>query len=106
MPFIASDLSALSAANGFTLWHYRTSDSRADTEAPGYFTPGADRLRVGDIILVQASDGTTMLPIRAEFDRYCGGFGCERSPAHDPTFGQPALPVDPYRECRGTGHHL
>jgi outer membrane protein assembly factor BamB len=35
MPFIASDLSALSAANGFTLWHYRTSDSRADTEAPG-----------------------------------------------------------------------
>ena len=65
MLFIASDLSALSAANGFTLWHYRTSDSRADTEAPGYFTPGADRLRVGDIILVQASDGTTMLPIRA-----------------------------------------
>jgi hypothetical protein len=64
MPFIASNLSVLSAANGFTLWHYRTTDSRGNTEAPGYFAPGADRLRVGDIIMVQAADGTTMLPVR------------------------------------------
>jgi hypothetical protein len=64
MPFIANDLSVLSAANGFTLWHYRTTDTRADTEAPGYFSPAADRVRVGDIILVQAIDGTTMLPVR------------------------------------------
>jgi len=64
MPFIASNLSVLSAANGFTLWHYRTNDSRTETEAAGYFTPGADRVRVGDIIMVQAADGTTMLPVR------------------------------------------
>ena len=64
MPFIATNLSVLSAANGFTLWHYRTTDNRTDTEAPGYFTPAADRVRVGDIILVQAIDGTTMLPVR------------------------------------------
>jgi hypothetical protein len=65
MPFIATSLSALSAANGFTLWHYRTTDNRAETEVAGYFTPAADRVRIGDIILVQASDGTTMLPVRA-----------------------------------------
>lgn len=64
MPFVATNLSTLSAANGFTLWHYRTTDNRADTEAPGYFTPAADRVGVGDIILVQAIDGTTMLPVR------------------------------------------
>ena len=65
MPFIANNLSVLSAANGFTLWHYRTTDTRADTEVSGYFAPAADRLRVGDIVLVQARDATTMLPIRA-----------------------------------------
>ena len=65
MPFIATNLSALSAANGFTLWHYLTTDKSADTQAPGYFAPAANRLRVGDIILSQASDATTMLPVRA-----------------------------------------
>jgi hypothetical protein len=65
MPFIANNLSVLSAANGFTQWHYRTTDTCAQTEAAGYFAPAADRLRIGDIILVQASDGTTMLPVRA-----------------------------------------
>ncbi|MCA3419116.1 MAG: hypothetical protein INF88_09455 [Roseomonas sp.] len=65
MPFIATSLSPLSAANGFTLWHYRTSDTRAETEAPGYFAPAADRVRTGDIILAQANDGSTMLPVRA-----------------------------------------
>ena len=63
MPFIATNLSPLSAANGFTQWHYRTTDSRADTEAAGYFAPAVGRLRVGDIVLVQARDATTMLPI-------------------------------------------
>ena len=65
MPFIANSLSVLSAANGFTLWHYRTTDTRAETEATGYFAPAAERVRVGDIILVQASDGTVMLSVRA-----------------------------------------
>jgi hypothetical protein len=65
MPFIAINLSVLSAANGFTLWHYRTTDSRTQTESAGYFTPAAERVRVGDVILVQANDGTTMLPVRA-----------------------------------------
>ncbi|MBM3592665.1 MAG: hypothetical protein FJX32_08365 [Alphaproteobacteria bacterium] len=64
MPFIATNLTVLSTANGFTLWHYRTTDSRAETEAPGYFAADADRVRVGDVIMVQASDGSTMLSLR------------------------------------------
>jgi hypothetical protein len=65
MPFITTNLSVLSAANGFTLWHYRTTDSRTETEAAGYFASAADRVRVGDIIMVQAADGTIMLPVRS-----------------------------------------
>ena len=65
MPFTPVDLSPLSAANGFTLWHYRTADNRAATQASGYFAAAQDRLRIGDIIMVQAVDGTAMLPVRA-----------------------------------------
>lgn len=64
MPFIATNLTVLSAANSFTLWHYRTNDTRAETEAPGYFARAAEQARVGDIIMVQARDGTTMLTLR------------------------------------------
>lgn len=64
MPFSDSDLSALSTANGFTLWHYRTEDERAVVLAPGYFSAAAARLLPGDIVIVQAADATAMVPIR------------------------------------------
>jgi hypothetical protein len=31
MAYRSKDLSALAYANGFTLWHYRTSDAAADS---------------------------------------------------------------------------
>ena len=65
MPFIATNLSALSAANGFTLWHYRTTDSRDQVQATDYFAPASTQLRAGDIVMAQTSDATVMLPIRA-----------------------------------------
>lgn len=65
MPFILGNLSALSAANGFTLWHYRTADTRAEVQSAGYFAAAANRLRIGDVIMVQASDATALLPIRS-----------------------------------------
>ena len=64
MPFLPSGLSALTTANGFTLWHYRTEDDRASVLAPGYFAPAATRLLPGDIVIVQAADATAMVPIR------------------------------------------
>ncbi len=56
MPFSDSALSALTTANGFTLWHYRTQDDRAAVLAPGYFSAAAQRLLPGDIVIVQAAD--------------------------------------------------
>lgn len=64
MPFSALGLSALTSANGFTLWHYRTDDLRAAVLAPGYFAPAGAQLLPGDIVIVQASDATALIPIR------------------------------------------
>ena len=64
MPFLSSGLAALTTANGFTLWHYRTDDDRASVLAPGYFALAANRLLPGDIVIVQAADATAMVPIR------------------------------------------
>jgi hypothetical protein len=64
MPFSALGLSALTSANGFTLWHYRTDEDRASVLAPGYFAPAAAQLLPGDIVIVQAIDATALVPIR------------------------------------------
>ena len=51
MSFRAADLSVLAYANGFTHWHYRTSDALADiVGTPAYFAPAAEMLRAGDQI--------------------------------------------------------
>ena len=60
MAFQTKDLSVLAYANGFTLWHYTTTDPAvALTKAgPGYFNPAHAMLRAGDIILANArADG-------------------------------------------------
>lgn len=64
MSFLPSGLSALTAANGFTLWHYRTEDDRASVLAAGYFVAAANQLLPGDIVIVQAADATALVPIR------------------------------------------
>ncbi|MDX6748788.1 hypothetical protein SH611_03105 [Geminicoccaceae bacterium 1502E] len=57
MAFEQTSLSALSYANGFTLWHYRTSDAIDDVDTAGYFSRAGSMLRVGDFILVNAGLG-------------------------------------------------
>ena len=49
MAFESKDLSVLAYANGFTLWHYTTTD--ADAAAAGYFDNAAEMLRAGDVII-------------------------------------------------------
>ena len=66
MPFIATNLTVLSAANGFTLWHYRTTDSRDQVQAADYFVDASKQMRAGDIVMAQTADATIMLPIRAD----------------------------------------
>jgi len=57
MSFDATQLSVLAYANGFTHWHYRTSDSLHQVLAPDHFAPAAEMLRPGDQITLNLQDG-------------------------------------------------
>ena len=50
MAFKPDNLSALTYANGFTVWHYRTEDTSTVVDTVGYFNAAADIMRVGDFI--------------------------------------------------------
>lgn len=67
MAFETKNLSVLAYANGFTLWHYATSDIVATVESTGYFSDASDMVRVGDIILANvntnASPGAGILVV-------------------------------------------
>jgi outer membrane protein assembly factor BamB len=60
MAYDASNLSALTYANGFTLWHYKTPDTAINVDTSGYFNEAASMLRVGDFIFANANIGATM----------------------------------------------
>lgn len=58
MTFAIRNLSVLAYAQGFTLWHYRVRDAvLAVAQAEGFFSPAADMLAAGDMILISATDG-------------------------------------------------
>jgi hypothetical protein len=62
MPLQLDDLSALSYADGFTLWHYRSeADGRSAITAQGYFAPVSHMVRAGDIVLARGIDGFVLL---------------------------------------------
>jgi hypothetical protein len=65
MPFAPSALVPLVQTAGFSLWHYRSADTRAEITAPGYFFPALARLRVGDVMIAEASDALAILPVRS-----------------------------------------
>jgi hypothetical protein len=60
MAYDASNLSALTYANGFTLWHYKTPDAADAVDNIGYFNEAASMLRVGDFIFANANVEATM----------------------------------------------
>ena len=65
MAYNPASLSALSYANGFTLWHYRTPDANTDVDNAGYFNTASAVMRVGDFILANCS--TTTAPTNGLF---------------------------------------
>jgi hypothetical protein len=65
MPYSDAALTPLLTGSGFTLWLYRTPDTRATALGAGYFTPAGPRLGTGDLILLQAADAVALLPVRA-----------------------------------------
>lgn len=60
MAYSARNLSVLSYANGFTLWHYATTDNATAVAAAGYFNDASDLLRKGDLILANTSTAGTL----------------------------------------------
>lgn len=54
MAFVSKDLSVLSYANGFTLWHYTTAAAVVDSA--DYFNDAAYMLRVGDMIVTNFNE--------------------------------------------------
>jgi hypothetical protein len=65
MPFDNNALVELVANGGFTVWYYRTTDTRATTLSGGYFAPASSRLAAGDVMFVQAADALTLTTVRA-----------------------------------------
>ena len=59
--FQSKNLSVLSYANGFTLWHFRTSDPIDEILTPNYFGPAAHMIEPGDMILANVADGGAQL---------------------------------------------
>jgi hypothetical protein len=65
MPFAPTSLMPVFQSQNFSLWHYRSTDTRADITTVGYFAPARTQLRVGDVMIVQASDALAILPVRS-----------------------------------------
>ena len=57
MSFAIRNLSVLSYAQGFTLWHYtEVATARATMDTSGYFNNASDVLAVGDMMIIRGSD--------------------------------------------------
>lgn len=64
MPFDNTALIPLLANSGFTIWLYRTPDTRDQTLEAGYFDAAEPRLAWGDVIFLQASDALALTTVR------------------------------------------
>jgi hypothetical protein len=65
VPFDQANLTTLIQTSAFSLWHYRTADTRATVAATGYFATLGGTLRAGDMMILQTSDAFALLPIRS-----------------------------------------
>ena len=60
MAFQNKNLSVIAYANGFTLWHYAANETLETIATAGYFNNVQTLMNVGDIVLVNASDYTSI----------------------------------------------
>ncbi|MCQ2582239.1 MAG: hypothetical protein MJ170_04715 [Alphaproteobacteria bacterium] len=63
MAFQNKNLSVIAYANGFTLWHYAESATLATIAASGYFNNVNSLMNTGDLIIINASDKTTIYQV-------------------------------------------
>ena len=57
MAYDTTNLSVVGYANGFTLWHYATSDALNDVQSAGHFDAAHRLLRPGDQMTLHTDDG-------------------------------------------------
>ena len=60
MAFQNKNLSVIAYANGFTLWHYAASETLEAITTAGYFNSVKSLMNVGDIVIINASDTTSI----------------------------------------------
>lgn len=59
--FRNKEMSVIAYANGFTLWQYRSSEDTLEIiSQPGYFERVVTLMAIGDIVIVNAQDGTAI----------------------------------------------
>lgn len=59
MAFSWTNLTRLAGGNGFTLWHYKSTDAKATIDTAGYFNTAAGVMNKGDMILLNGNTGGT-----------------------------------------------
>ena len=63
MAFQNKKLSVIAYANGFTLWHYAAAETMEAISTSGYFNNVITLMNTGDIIIINASDSTSIKKI-------------------------------------------
>ena len=63
MAFQNKNLSVIAYANGFTLWHYAANETMATITTSGYFDSVKTLMNTGDIVIINASDNTSIKKI-------------------------------------------
>ena len=72
MTLNTKNLSVLSYANGFTLWHLATSDTLAYVDTVGYLNSVATMVRKKDMLFISASDGTGLFCVSSNINGVVG----------------------------------
>ena len=63
MAFATENLNVIAYANGFTLWHYVANETLATITASGYFNAVKTLMNTADVIIINASDKTSIKKI-------------------------------------------
>jgi len=65
MSFANKNLSVIAYANGFTMWHYGDNTKTNEIIKSGFFNTVRTLMNIGDIIIVNAGDNTTLRKVTA-----------------------------------------
>ncbi len=60
MAFQNKNLSVIAYANGFTLWHYAANETMTTITTAGYFNDVKTLMNAGDMVIINASDKTSL----------------------------------------------